>query len=92
MLEAQSLETHAAQRACFANTSFRKQVELEKELCAAEAHAANVAATANIIATECAKVDPFYETLFESELERLVSLYESSMLAASNDSIFAKYY
>lgn len=30
-------------------------------------------------------MDPFYEPLFESELEWLASLYESSMLAASND-------
>ncbi|GFH50753.1 hypothetical protein CTEN210_07229 [Chaetoceros tenuissimus] len=51
----------------------------------AQEHAAAVVATADVIAAECNKVDSFYEPLFEAELERLSSLYEASMLAASDE-------
>jgi hypothetical protein len=77
--------TPSSRHALFANTSFRDRVELERNLCKAQEHAAAVAATAAVIAAECNEVDSFYEPLFEAELERLSSLYETSMLAASDE-------
>lgn len=61
--------TPRGRRALFANTSFRDRVQLERNLRKAQEHAAAVAATAAVIAAECAKVDSLYEPLFQAELD-----------------------
>ena len=77
--------TAGARRARFANTSFCKRVELEHRRREAEESAAEIAFAASVIAAECAKLDAYFEPLFQAELDRLSSLYESSMLAASDN-------